>query len=840
MVRPPGVPPLWIVCALAAASGLTLFLALPVQREVVRTTAPHTPHDVEPFGGLRIIGQAFHAPRDGMSEIQVFLRLPLPREAFPMVLHLRHGRYSVHDVRTVTLTEDDLTSDGRLRARFHPVRKSAGLPYVFMLESLRAPTGSVAAYHQIDGSIYGQGYLFWVHPNLDRPGDLEFALVAREPRGLEAWRRFLSAVGTSVTPVGTSVTPQPYRRPALIIGSLIITSIFVFLRWARAASRRQWVSVLAALALAHVLLHLPFLFTYPGVNDEGAYLMDIQNLRVGLWPFRDTLAKGPVFLALLTPIGLLFPPTLTPARLAVVGFSVVELVLLASLARRLAGPAAGILAAALWALSPVVVAQTSQLFIQAFSLPFVTLALLLLVPSRPSEHAVPRPLTVWFPRWAGILLALAYLTRASSLAFAVPAVALCTLHGEALRSGTRRAGILLASMLGTLGIAGLLLFPFLGRERTFVFFNLEAFIIGQARSDGGGLINPALLIPREILERVVAYGDMLLRTGLPLLLLWLAFLSSRLLKLVRSRRLLLIFPFLIVVVPLLLRVSRVNYGLLDDTGGIGETFRTFSLLMTLGISALLVWPRGRETFRGTDAAAALSARPAAERQAVAIVLLGWLSLLFLYIFFGRFRQPYHAEFLPLYVLGSALFLARELPQFLIRQPPRNAPSRPALHGAVASLLFLTTAAFLAVAYVPARRQPHSGSIPPAVARRVGMILRQNSSGGEEILTAQGLFTFYAHRPLPFGASHPGWYLEERVGTVPPELRRLFLPDKDVIRRYVRERPIRLIAIDRRTREVYFAYDPAMSALLADEYELLSTVPNPLEEGPVEIWKRKGS
>ncbi|TSC63371.1 MAG: hypothetical protein G01um1014106_517, partial [Parcubacteria group bacterium Gr01-1014_106] len=129
----------------------------------------------------------------------------------------------------------------------------------------------------------------------------------------------------------------------------------------------------------------------------------------------------------------------------------------------------------------------------------------------------------------------------------------------------------------------------------------------------------------------------------------------------------------------------------------------------------------------------------------------------------------------------------------------------------------------------------TGSIPHQTAREVATILRAHSALGEEILTAQGLFTFYADRFLPFGASHPGWYLEERVGTVPTELRRLFLPDKEVLRRAMREKPIRLVAIDRRTREVYFNYDPEMQALLKSEYHLLETVPSPYEEDPVEIW-----
>lgn len=817
-----------VVLATLAALALGSVALTPVDREVLHTTAPHTPEDVERFGGSRVLGQAFIAPESGLAEVQLFPAAPIPENVFPILLHLRHGRYATTDIRTFVLGRNDVPSTGPLRVRFAPIRQSSGRPYVIVLEAPNARSASIMLSRQIDGSIYDQGYLYAQDTNEIRPGDLEFTLGVRQPRVVAWWN-------TAVGPLVRNGVSGAQLLQTLLFGALIVAATIGISLWVgrHDTSSKRLAIVLAFLVLAHILLHLPYILSYPGVNDEGSYLMDIQNLRAGHLAFRDTLAKGPLFLAFLTPVALLSPHTLLPARVFLAGISGIEVLLLFFLGKRLAGQAAGFLAAALWALAPIAAAQTSHVFLQTLSLPFVTAALILLV--RPARGGMGRGdeqnlYGSWpiprAPFWAGILLALAYLTRSSSLAFVPIAVLMACVQSAPLRAGMRRAFGVLLGCVFSLGIVAAILLPFLGPSRTAVLFNVEAILIGHARTGAGGAPSFILLPPREIYERFAAYGAVLFRTGLPLVILWIAFVSQRLTRLLRLPRLFGGALFLGALTPLLLRINAASFYL--TRGAEDPLAATFWLLSI--------------TLSGLTAVVLITLTPSLRpplRTSMELILLGgaWASLALLYAFFGRFRQPYHAEFLPLYILGTALFLAEMLP---LRPAAwrlfRSGHERMRTIGGCALATLCVT--YLLFTIGPAQAQPHTGTIPQQTARAVGAILRENSDPREEILTAQGLFTFYANRFLPFGASHPGWYLEERVGTVPPWLRQLFLPDKAVLRAYVENHPVRLAAIDRRTREVYFLYDPDMQALLERSFRLLTTVENPLEKKPVEIWIRK--
>lgn len=831
----PGGPPervtrhrklVWMVFTGGGLLALALigFALVPVTREVLRTTAPRTATDTERLGGARMIGQSFVAPADRISEIWVFLKPPAPPETFPILFHLRHGRYATGDVRTVTLSPADVSSDGVLRIRFLPVERSGGRTYAFVLEAPHARKG-LSLYRQVDGSIFDQGYLFWADRDEDRPGDLEFAVSARQPRLRALWERVLPGLATSAG------ARQALRR-SLIVGAVFAVALGMLLRRAEQLSRRQVGWLLGGLVVVHVLLHLPFVFFYPGVNDEGSYLMDIQGLRNGIIPFRDALAKGPLFLVFLAPIGLWFPHTLFPARLLVASASALEVVLLYHLGRSLgdfpdhssakAGRSVGLLAAALWALSPAAITQTSQLFLQALSLPLVTLAFLMLLRGHgewgkghgesPTDNRQPNTSG---PFWTGVILGCAYLIRASSLAFLLPAALLALLPLRPLALSFRRLGFLLLGFVMILASTAALAYPFLGFEATAVMLSLEAFIIGAARAGAGSVDGVSILPPREILERLAAFGATLFRTGLGLLLVWAAFVAASVARLFKLPRATGAALFLGILLPLLARIVPLNFGLAGVIASLGSALQLLAGTLLLSLVFFIGWKRRHEQEPGT-----------AVLPAFLITGIAWLSLALLYSFFGRFRQQYHAEFLPLYVLGSAVLLAPPLAAPAVLRPRRIA----------AALILVLVGAFSALGYTIARAQPHAGSIPHRTAREVGRILRRHSNPGEEILTAQGLFTFYADRQILFGAAHPGWYLEERVGTVPADLRRRFLPDKDVVRAAVRDR-VRLVAIDRRTREVYFLYDTEMRALLDQRFALLATVHSPFEEDPVEIWMR---
>ncbi len=214
----------------------------------------------------------------------------------------------------------------------------------------------------------------------------------------------------------------------------------------------------------------------------------------------------------------------------------------------------------------------------------------------------------------------------------------------------------------------------------------------------------------------------------------------------------------------------------------------------------------------------------------ALLLTGgtWLALVLLYLQFGRFRQHYHVEFLVLYVLAAGFLLADVFEAARSRGTQRVA----------AAVLFGALAASILGGYGPALAQAPAGSLDLNAVRETAAVVRRETRPGDAIFTAQPLPVFLAERRLLFGAAHPGWYLEEANGTIPTALRRLYLPDKEVVRQSVRDQLIRVVLIDRRTREVYLQSDPEMQKLLAEHYRLLTTIPNELEDQPIAVFVRR--
>lgn len=817
----------------AAIIGLgALWLLAPARREVLRTTAPHTAADVERVGGARTVGQSFVAPSDSLAEIELSFRPPVPDDAFPIIVHLRHGRYTTTNLRTVVTEPSDLTADGRLRAHFAPVPKSRGRPYLFIVNAPEAPSRSLAIYQQVDGSIYREGNVLYIDRDEDRSGDLEFALFARAPRGVLLWRHSLS-------PFLTALWQTPPARRAVGSGLLTFLAIWIALRLGTApgsrwtqALRRAWgvirerlppprllgrpAVVLGLLVAVNVIQHIPFVLSYPIVNDEGAYLMDLANLRDGYWPFRDTLTKGPLFLAVLAPWVWIFPQSILAARLVAVAASAVEAVLLYHLGWRLWGRGVGLLAATLWTFSPTTIAQTSQLFLQAVSLPLALLGLVILVGPRTSATPpLPRRALL-----AGLAFAAAYLARASSLAFLAAALLLAWTEArprEALRASLVLLGTVVAALLLTSAVA----LPVLGGTKTSILLNLEAFTIGAARAARGTAAERALPHPEQLVETSTSLGSSLARSGVPLLALWLAALVESARRLFRLPGPIGLALFTGITVPFLSAYHERGFFL-------QHLARFDAPFITLGATLLVAALAASFLFSSRG----FPPRREAIRDLFFLGLF-WLALAVLYARFGRFRQQYHLEFLPFYVLGGALFVARLLKtaQERLRVAGRRAPVF--LAAAVSALVVVLFYRGTDLA----QQLPHTGSISLRSAREVAAALRQYSRPGEEVFTGQPLFPYLADRPILFGASHPSWYLEERAGTIPATLRRVYFPDRDRVRATVRER-IRLAVTDVRTNEVYLRDDPALRQFLEAEFTVAAEVHDPLSKTPIRVWVRR--
>src|SRR5687768_1468993 len=116
--------------------------------------------------------------------------------------------------------------------------------------------------------------------------------------------------------------------------------------------------VLEGVALAGVLglalwLRAPNLDAYTGSFDEGIRSQQLFLMAAGYRPFRDIFAsQGPLLLDLLFPFYLAFGQSLAAARSGVVACSLVALVGAWWIGRFAAGPAAGLAAAVILALSP--------------------------------------------------------------------------------------------------------------------------------------------------------------------------------------------------------------------------------------------------------------------------------------------------------------------------------------------------------------------------------------------------------------------------------------------------------------------------------------------------------
>lgn len=613
------------------------------------------------------------------------------------------------------------------------------------------------------------------------------------------------------------------RRSVLGLGLGLATALAL---WKPPSPKTFWYTIAGA-ALLSLALHVPFRLSYPATNDEGSILMDIHNVRSGVWPFRDVGgAKGPLGLLLLAPVVFATGNSLAAARVTVSLFTALEVVLLGVLGSRLWGARAGMLAALLAAATPAMLAQTTQVFLQPFALPFATLALILLTPrektpAAASSSSLPAPQFHFTrPALAGALFALAFLARPTVMAFA-PIGILLPFFQDRRPWHTRvtDAFAVVGGLLVTVGVAALLMLPFLGPEKTLDALGRQGVQVGQQRATRGQaaagfsiLTGASAGDPARILQN----AQPLLRGALSLVLLTAALLVNRVMNLARLPRF---------VAAAALAVGAVALPSVLATLDITPEYATVRPLLFGSSTALLAL---------TSIIALRRPRPDGK-PARDLLLLGgtWLALAVGYANYGRFRGHYHAEFLPLYILAASAFLAEAFPP-----GGTNDRGNAALwwRGVPHQALFGLAAMTLTLSFPIMLSHPHAGNIPLDVASEVAKELRTRTAPGDEIFTAQVLFPFLADRFVPFGIAHPGWYREEAVGILPTSVRALYYPDRDTLRKYVEEHPVRVIVIERRTREVYLEFDPALKALIEQRYTLARTFQNPLVDS-IEIWQR---
>ncbi|TSC62735.1 MAG: hypothetical protein G01um1014106_595, partial [Parcubacteria group bacterium Gr01-1014_106] len=726
-----------------------------------------------------------------LRDVTVFLWPPVPAGALEARVQSRNG------TRSATASLAHTSADGVLSFRFSPLPVQEGEQIVVRLtvrdaqESIVLRTATGVTEDMTSAVRIG---------NATRDRSLALSLGTHRPLGT----RLL----TVLQPTGTALRAIDANTLGLaLLGATIGVGLYIVLRQPL-SSQRFWTLCLGAAALSF-LLHQPFLRSYPATNDEGSILADAVHLSPEFWPLQTGGAKGPLSLLALAPLVRAVEHPLLAGRQVIALLTGIEVVLLGIAARRLWNERAGVVSAVLYAVTPAVIAQTTQVFLQPFALPFVTLGWILLMPSHaPSSRRYLLRIAL-----AGSCFALGFLARPTSLAFA-PAAFLVFLLLPRQPWSQRLRALLLAGIgfLLVIAIAGGIAVPLLGVEKTVDLFGWQGFLVSQQRAEIGR-------VPRSLteLDAVLQYAWPLFVGALPVLLLGGAFILQSVAAGIRLPLRAAVFLYTIsaaLVLALALRLPAISSPSILHGAVLGGSLLVFFLALAHAIKQHNNSPR-------------------AQALRDLLLLCGtWIVLVVGYANYGRFRLHYHAEFLPLYVIASA-FLIETL---FVRIPAHGRSSARevwnivpvALLGAVLALSFPTTYA-----------RYHAGNIPLSVADAVAADLRERTAPTEGVFTAQVLFPVLAHRRVPYGIAHPGWYREEALGMLPRGLRAQYYPDRDALRRAIETTPIRIIVIERRTREVFLEFDPELRRLIDQRYRLVRTVDNPLVDA-IEIWERLSS
>ena len=135
--------------------------------------------------------------------------------------------------------------------------------------------------------------------------------------------------------------------------------------------------------------------------------------------------------------------------------------------------------------------------------------------------------------------------------------------------------------------------------------------------------------------------------------------------------------------------------------------------------------------------------------------------------------------------------------------------------------------------------PHTGTLDQRSVRAIVAAVQQYVPEDEVIFTAQPLITALSQREIAFAYTHPGWYRDEYLGKLSPQLRSLYFADPEVITEYLRT-DARFVLTDRRTNDVYFEFYPERQLLLQTEFELVAEVDNPLTEESLKLFVRRSN
>src|SRR5437899_1654386 len=215
-------------------------------------------------------------------------------------------------------------------------------------------------------------------------------------------------------------------------------------------SRREVVALVAIASIAFGLRLL--LAVTQGVNlDEGNYIVDASNISSGLIPFRDYLSREPIVPYLTALLFRLTGPGLVNARMVnVIGGAIASL-LVAAVARRLAGSLAALFSGLSYAVWPYAVSWGSIVKLEPIASTLSVGAILLVMEGISNQKT-------WLICAAGALLSIGVMTRRSEVAIFLGLATLLVSRGIT-RKNRKRTSL---AFLGSFGMSlSLILAPFM-------------------------------------------------------------------------------------------------------------------------------------------------------------------------------------------------------------------------------------------------------------------------------------------------------------------------------------------------------------------------------------------
>lgn len=561
----------------------------------------------------------------------------------------------------------------------------------------------------------------------------------------------------------------------------------------RLTSRNQPYLILILIMGLSLGLHSLLISRLNIVEDESGYMQDAAQVSWHVLPFREFGGtKGPLFLVTLHLWQRAFGSTVESSRMFAVIAHIASIPLIYLFTRNItASRLVGYIASCLWGITPIVVGLTSNVMHIPLELLFILIGATLLTQktTQPTRFIIG----------SAVMFFVAVLTRATAAAFFPLFLVLLCLHKPFWKSVSMfclTGGILL---LATIAI----IYPLYGWPKTAFFFNADAVLISGKQRAVYTAQEPTIGIAESMFRAALPAwreGLFLMLTALLMPLLWLSQRVSRILAL-------LLWGILIWSLGSLLladidswwpkehfvfqwTVARLTLALSVLGGGIGIWYaRRFSRIATSVILILFMWISGFVLF-----------------------YKGW----------GRSPTPYYVlESIPAFSIAAAITiytLGEKIRQ--LRQPIHVWGSI----GIGACLLMMIGAPYPAMT-----EQQYRGTISLAAAKELTTHIKSLVPAGEPLFTGQPVFAYLSEHPLYGGYTHPGWYLSERAGYLPAEIRRVFLPDFDTLVQNV-QHEVHWIVVDWRTNDIYFNTNTNATAplrtMLETEFTPVVTVKNP--------------